>query len=152
MLKMDGRPKSGRCGGYVYYMRKGRQRWRRYVVPKDPRTPQQQRSRTVFGAASKAWSQNTPLTEEQRDAWHTQGAKVRSRPRLAQSGPLTAQQYFVGRNYAKGRRGLGILLEPPKREGKNAKSRRHVNLWRTRSFLSFVRDTPPLLCYGRCGA
>jgi outer membrane protein TolC len=27
-----------------------------------------------------------------------------------------------------------------------------VNLWRTRSFLSFVRDTPPLLCYGRCGA
>ena len=37
-LKKDGRPKSGRAGAYVYYMRKGRQCWRRYVVPKDPRT------------------------------------------------------------------------------------------------------------------
>src|ERR1035438_5741024 len=69
-LKKDGRPKSGRAGAYVYYMRKGRQCWRRYVVPKDPRTAAQRCSRAILGTASKKWSANELLTHEQRRAWY----------------------------------------------------------------------------------
>jgi hypothetical protein len=54
----DGRFKSGRGGEFVYYVRNGQQLWRRYVVPMDPRTAAQQRSRKAFGAAAKAWSRS----------------------------------------------------------------------------------------------
>ena len=84
-------------------MRKGRLCRRRYVRPKDPRTPPQLRARAVFGAASRAWSWSQRLTEEQRQGWRAAAAKVQSRPRLAQSGPLTGQQFFVGRSCAGGR-------------------------------------------------
>ena len=113
-LKKDGRPKSGRAGTYVYYMRKGRQCWRRYVVPKDPRTAAQRRSRVIFGGASKTWGADGLLTYEQRDAWYAQGAKTRSLSRLGSSGSLTGQQDFVGRNCAKGQRERGVRLEPLK--------------------------------------
>ena len=122
-LKKDGRPKSGRAGAYVYYMRKGRQCWRRYVVPKDPRTIAQRRSRAIFGSASKTWSADEFLTDEQRDAWYAQGAKTRSRRRLGSSGRLTGQQNFVGRNCAKGQRERGVRLEPLKREKNNRESK-----------------------------
>jgi hypothetical protein len=85
-LIAENKPMSGRAGGYVYYWAYGRLCWRRYVVPKDPRTEAQQSSRAAFGAASKAWSQNQALTEEQRDVWHAEAAKLKTRPRLAQSG------------------------------------------------------------------
>src|ERR1039458_1463945 len=111
VLKKDGRPKSGRAGAYVYYMRKGRQCWRRYGVPKDPHTNAQRRSRAIFGTASKTWSADELLTDEQRDAWYAQGAKTRSRPRLGSSGKLTGQQDFVGRNCAKGQRGRGVRVK-----------------------------------------
>jgi len=120
------RPMSGRAGGYVYYWAYGRLCWRRHVIPKDPRTPAQQSSRAAFGAASKAWSENQGLTQEHRDAWHADAAKLRTRPRLAQSGPLTVQQHYVGRNAVKGRWDLPLLLEPPKRERKNAESATQV--------------------------
>src|ERR1035441_1806897 len=122
-LKKDGRPKSGRAGAYVYYMRKGRQCWRRYVVPKDPRTIAQRRSRAIFGSASKTWSADEFLTDEQRDAWYAQGAKTRSRSRLGSSGRLTGQQVFVGRNCAKAQRERGVRLEPLKREKNNRESK-----------------------------
>jgi hypothetical protein len=123
MLKMDGKPKSGRCGEYVYYLRKGRQCWRRYVVPKDPRTPPQQRSRAAFGAASKTWSQSKRLTEKQRDAWYADGAKKQSRPRLGQSGPLTGQQNYIGRNCTRKQRDYEMLSHPPQREQEKAKKK-----------------------------
>jgi hypothetical protein len=122
-LKRDGRPKSGRAGAYVYYMRKGRQCWRRYVVPKDPRTVGQRRSRAVFGAASKTWSADGLLTDEQRDAFYADGAKTRSHPRLGSSGKLTGQQHFIGRNCTKGQRERGMLLEPLKREKKKEETK-----------------------------
>jgi hypothetical protein len=109
---------SGRCGGYVYYWAYGRLCWRVYVIPKDPRTPEQRRSRAAFGAASKAWSQDQPLTEEQRNAWRAEAAKTKCTPRLGQSGVLTGQQHFVGRNSMKQQWGLGLLLKPRKRESK----------------------------------
>jgi len=113
-LIADNRPMSGRAGGHVYYWAYGRLCWRRHVVPKDPRTPAQQSSRAAFGASSRAWSENQALTREHRDAWRADAAKLKTRPRLAQSGPLTVQQHYVGRNAVKGRWGLPLLLEPAK--------------------------------------
>ena len=99
----EGRPVSGRCGAYVYSWRHGRLHWHSYVVPKDPHTLGQHHSRAAFGTASKAWIDNNTLTQEQRDAWYAEAAKIKSRPRLGQSGPLTAQQHIVGRNSLKER-------------------------------------------------
>ena len=92
-------PKSGKWGQWVYYVRNGKQCRRRYVKPRDPRTAGQLRSRAAFAAASKAYS--WALTEEQRQECRAAGAKVHSRPRLGQSGPLTGQLYSIGRDTAK---------------------------------------------------
>ena len=89
-------------------MRKGRLCRRRYVRPKDPRTPKQLRARAVLGAASKAWSSSEWFTEIQRQRLRAVGANVQSRPRLAQSRPLTGQQFFVGKSCARGRLGREI--------------------------------------------
>jgi hypothetical protein len=59
--------------------------------------PSQLRVRRVFRAASKLWSDSEQATEEERDACYAAGAKVQSRSRLNQSGPLTGQQYFAGK-------------------------------------------------------
>ncbi len=114
---------SGRCGGYDYYVVNGKQRWRRHAVPKDPRTPAQQRSRARFAAASKTWSENAALTEAQRDAWYADGARRHSRPRLGFSGPLTGQQNYIGRNCARKQRDCELLLYLSKREQKQVKSK-----------------------------
>jgi len=120
----DKRPVSGRAGRYVYYWAYGRLCWRAYVVPKDPRTAVQRRSRAAFGAASKAWSESRLLTQERRAAWRAAAAKTRSAPRLAQSGRLSAQQNYVAQNSLKERWGLPLLLEPPTGGRKNAEGRR----------------------------
>jgi DNA-binding transcriptional regulator YdaS (Cro superfamily) len=89
---------SGRCGDYVRQVVRGKQRRHLYVIPNDPRTPKQLHSRARFGAASKKYSAS--LTDEQRDACTAAGAKLRSRRRLGQSGPLTGQQFSIRREYA----------------------------------------------------
>jgi hypothetical protein len=90
--------KSGRCGDWVWYLR-GRKQWRRlYVKPKDPHTPGQRLWRARFAAASKQYSHS--MAEEQRAACIAAGAKLHSRPRLGQSGPLTGQQYSIRKAYA----------------------------------------------------
>ena len=86
-MNSDGALKSGRFGNWIYCVRNGKQYRRRYVKPRDTRTPEQLRLRAAFGAASKAYS--WALTEEQRQECRITGAKVQSRPRLGQSGPLT---------------------------------------------------------------
>ena len=100
-------PKSGKWGKYIYYMRNGKQCRRRYTKPRDPRTPEQLRLRAAFGAASKAYS--WALTEEQRQECRAAGAKLRSRPRLAQSGRLSGQHYLIKREAAEAR-----AKQPPK--------------------------------------
>ena len=115
---------SGRSGPFVYYMLNGKQRWRRYSVPRDPRTAHQQRSRAAFRAASKTWSQEGPLTDKQRDAWYADGAKRRSRPRLGQSGPLTGQQNYIGRNSTRKQRDYQMLSHPRQREQEKGKHKR----------------------------
>ena len=95
---LDTTIKNGRCGDWVWYMR-GRKRLRRlYVIPQDPQTPRQLHWRGRFGAASKKYSSS--LTQAQREARIAAEAKFRSRPRMAQSGPLTGQQYSIQKEYA----------------------------------------------------
>jgi hypothetical protein len=95
---LDTRIRSGRCGDWVWYLRANRQLRRLYVRPRDPRTPKQLHWRARFGAASTKYSDS--LTQAQRDARIIAGAKFRSQPRLAQSGPLTGQQYSIRMEYA----------------------------------------------------
>ena len=87
-------PKSGRSGDVVFFMIRNRQRERAYVIPKSVRNTATRRTRGAFGALSKAYS--TLLSEEQQAAWNAAAAKVLSRPRLGQCGPLTGQEHFVG--------------------------------------------------------
>ena len=96
---LDRRLKSGRCGDWIWYMRGGKQCRRSYARPKDPRTLAQMHSRGRLSAASSLYSQ--ALADEQRDACITAGAKVQSRRRLDQSGPLTGQQYWVHKEAAR---------------------------------------------------
>ena len=142
-LRADGRLKSGRSGGYDYYVVNGKQRWRRHSVPKDPRTPAQQRARARFAAASKMWSEDGPMTEGLRNAWCANGAKKQSRPRLGQSGPLTGQQDFIGRNCARKQRGSGMLLDPLQRERTKPKNKEDLPELMTQVFQSqpFTRST-----------
>jgi hypothetical protein len=122
-LVADGRLKSGRCGAYDYYVLNGKQRWRRHTVPKDPRTPAQQRCRARFGATSKSWSENRLLTEAHRNEWRADGARRRSRPRLGQSGPLPGQQNYIGRNCTRNQRDSELLLCPHQRKQENARNK-----------------------------
>ena len=96
---LDTTIRSGRCGDWVFYLLPGgKQCRRRWVRPKDLRTPAQVRNRARFGTASRKYS--AELTDQERDACIATGAKRRSRRRLRQSGPLTGQQYSVRREYA----------------------------------------------------
>lgn len=103
--------KSGRCRERVFY--RSRYGWccREHVIPRDRRTSAQSRMREVLGAVSKAW--RTLLTEQQRQSCVAAASKVRSHPRLGQSGPLTGQMHFVGINSARARIGRELLREPP---------------------------------------
>jgi len=90
--------RSGWCGDWIWYMRGSRQCRRRYARPRDPRTVAQWLSRARLTAASRRYS--SFLTQEQQGACIAAGAKVRSRLRLGQSGPLTGQQYWVRKDAA----------------------------------------------------
>jgi hypothetical protein len=122
-LKAVGKPKSGRIGAFAYYMKKGRLCWHRYVVPQDPRTARQAHSRAAFAAASKTWSEGSRLTEAHLDEWCADGAKRQSRPRLGQSGPLTGQQNYIGRNCTRNQRDCEMLLHPRQREQEKVKNK-----------------------------
>ena len=106
-------PKSGRSGDFVFYMRRKTLCRRRYVVPKNVRTAARRRTRGAFGAIAKAWRER--LTEEQRQAWVASAARVKSRPRLWQSGPLFGEMHFEGINSARARIGREMLFWPPER-------------------------------------
>jgi hypothetical protein len=91
---------------------RNRQYKRRQVIPANPKTVRQRRSRGAMGAVSKAWGE--VLTEEERLAWNVAGPKVQSRPRLGR-GPLTGQMHFTGINSARSAIGREFLRQPPER-------------------------------------
>ena len=124
-------PKSGRQGDWIYYVRRNRQLRRPYKKPRDPRTPAQLRCRAAFRTAVKAWSQSQGMTQDDQRAWIAVAGKVQSRPRLAQSGPLTGQQYFISVNCPRIREGLPMLLQPPAAKALGPRLRRKSGQART---------------------
>ena len=90
---LDTTIKSGRCGDWVFQVVRGKRFRHLWRKPWDPGTPSQLHCRSRFGGASGKYSHE--LTAEQQDACIAAGAKRRSRLRLAQSGPLTGQQWWV---------------------------------------------------------
>jgi hypothetical protein len=89
----DPRLKSGRCGDWIWYLRRGKQLRRLWTKVRDPRSSKQLYWRKLLSAASKRYS--AALTYEQQNACIAAGSKLRSRPRLGQWGYLTGQQYWV---------------------------------------------------------
>ena len=119
--------RSGRCGDWVWYMRNGKRFRRLWSKPRDSRTPLQLYWRERLGAASKRYSQG--LTDGQRDACIAAGARLQSRPRLFQSGPLTGQQYEVRQQCstraAVGARSAGTVAKPLQTQGISASTWEH---------------------------
>lgn len=64
---------SGRVGNFVFYMNNGNAYARRYVVPRNPDTPDQHKRRTRFADAVHAWQK---LTDTEKKLWN---AKARRR-------------------------------------------------------------------------
>jgi len=102
--------KSGKCGNMVWQRNRYGQICYPAFIPANPRTPAQQAIRGIFGAVSKRWR---TLTEEQRLAWIAAAATILSKPRLAQSGPLTGCQLFVKVNVYLAHRGQPQVDLPP---------------------------------------
>ncbi len=57
----------GRLGDDIGYVVRGRQRWRRYVKPSDPRTRRQMRRRRHFARLVSRWHS---LTEAEKGRWN----------------------------------------------------------------------------------
>jgi hypothetical protein len=100
--------RSGKCGDWIWSVRGGKQHRRRYARPKDPCTLAQPLCRARFKTASRRYSRS--LTEEERVPCMAAGAKLRSRSRHAQRGPLTGQQYWVRQDSAQAK----VKVKPTK--------------------------------------
>jgi hypothetical protein len=72
----------GRSGSYIHYNVKGRQYVRSYAVPSNPRTAVQQKNRTLFAHAVKAWQ---GLSPEQKNIYN----------RKAAGRPFTGYNLFI---------------------------------------------------------
>ena len=105
-------PQSGKWGNSVSVRTRYGQSRRPLVIPKDPKTPAQLRSRATLGHVAPRWR---GLTDEQRSAWTGGGRKVRSRPRLGQSGPLTGCQFYTMLNCNLASIGLQQVVLPTER-------------------------------------
>jgi len=103
-------PQSGRDGTMVSYRHRTGQFRRRYVRPRDPRTPAQLARRDAFEHAARLWA---TLTQEQYRLWRTAAEGRHSAPRLNQSGRLWAYQLFCRINCNLAAIGLPMVVEPP---------------------------------------
>jgi hypothetical protein len=63
----------GRMGGLVYYMRNGRIRVRKHVIPANPRTRSQQGGRTRFATAVRRWR---ALDDCAREPWNRRARQM----------------------------------------------------------------------------
>jgi hypothetical protein len=103
-------PQSGKKGNTVSVLTRYGQVDREYVIPKDPRTPDQLRIRSNLGRIASRWRYLTP---QQRIAWILAAQEVWSEPRLGKSGRLSGCQFFIKINCARAAIGLGQLSDPP---------------------------------------
>jgi hypothetical protein len=105
-------PQSGKFLNSVSVRTRYGQARRPLVIPKDPKTPRQLRSRSTLGHVAPRWRR---LTDDQRTAWTAGGRKIHSRPRLGQSGPLTGCQFFTMLNCNLASIGLERIVLPTER-------------------------------------
>ena len=94
-MKIRDIPQSGRTGTMVSYKNRYGQVRRRYVIPRDPRTPVQVTRRRAMGRARALWG---TLTENQYAAWKAAALGAHTRRRMNQSGALSAYLLFVKLN------------------------------------------------------
>jgi hypothetical protein len=84
-------PQSGRCGNFVSFSTPHGQSRKSYVVPRDPRTPEQLARRKAWAEAAPRWR---ALTELQRMGWRDLASQIRSHGRLGDTGFLLGHQLY----------------------------------------------------------
>jgi hypothetical protein len=112
MAKTGKTLKSGKRGTTVSIHTAFGQAERQLAVPKNPRTPAQQRVRVTLGSIASRWR---GLTDSQRAAWTALASDTRSQPRLGQSGRLNGCQLFIKINCTLAAAGMEQVVEPPER-------------------------------------
>ena len=112
MAKTGKKLQSGKQGTTVSLRTPYGQAERQLAVPKNPRTPAQQRVRGDLARFASRWR---GLTDEQRAAWITAAQKTTSHPRLGQSGRLTGCQLFIKINCTLAAAGMDMVVYPPDR-------------------------------------
>ncbi len=114
MAKIRSIPRSGKQGATVSLKTPYGQAERPLSIPKNPRTPAQQRVRSALSHIASRWR---TLTDQQRAAWMNAAANVSSQPRLGQSGHLTGCQHYIKINSVLAAIGQDPLETPPDRPG-----------------------------------
>jgi len=138
-MKIIDVPQSGNLGTFISFKNRFGQFRRRYVVPKDPRTPAQLGVRARFGRISARWR---VLTDEQRAAWTAFAAEVASRGRLGKSGPLTGCQLFVKINTNLAFVGMEPVADPPDYPRFGANPVGNLTITNTRSVIALKLSVP----------
>jgi hypothetical protein len=147
-MKVRDIPKSGRDGSVVHCRRGRTQYVRRHVIPKNRKTAAQRRVWDIMEAVSKGWG--GWLSQPERDAWEAVAEKLRSRPRLGLSGPLTGEMLFNKLNCPRallGRAWLWLPTQPvefgPSPVGKLTLRREQGQLRVELAVCGPVTDAPP---------
>jgi hypothetical protein len=109
-MKVISSPQSGQVGNIVYVNSRYGQVARQYVIPRNPRTPEQQRNRGNFGAVSSRWR---ALTPEQRTAWCMAAANKFKVTHTGQQVALSGYSYFVSTNSRRAELDLPQFELPP---------------------------------------
>jgi len=110
MSKISSPPQSGRVGSVVYVNSRFGQIVRQFIPPRNPRSPQQQKTRSDFGAVSSRWRALDPA---QRIAWCIASADSYTVSRTGRRVALNGYNYFVRVNAARAHLGLSQFDLPP---------------------------------------
>jgi hypothetical protein len=109
-MKVISAPQSGQIGNVVYVNSRYGQLARQYVLPRNPRTAEQQRNRGNFGAVSSRWR---ALTPEQRAAWCMAAANKFMVTHSGRQVALNGYSYFVSANSRRAELSLPLFDLPP---------------------------------------
>jgi hypothetical protein len=109
-MKISSIPKSGRKGSVVYLDTRHGKVVRQYVHPRDPRTPDQLRNRSNFGAVSSRWR---TLAPEHRAAWRIAALNRYIVTEAGHRVRPNCYHYFVSVNTQRADLGLPQFDRPP---------------------------------------
>ena len=110
MSKISSPPQSGRVGSVVYVNGRYGQVVRQYVPPRNPKTPDQQKNRSNFGAVSSRWRGLDPAA---RIAWCISAADSYTVSRTGRRVALNGYNYFIRVNASRAHLGLSQFDLPP---------------------------------------